>query len=211
MTVLTLQPDAASGVDAFIYTGGATTNFGSNVSLAVGRLSVDSQIYRSLIKFDLSSVPSDAVISSAVLSLMVNGDYSTNAETISVYRVIRAWTEAGVTWIKYDGAVNWQTVGGFGALDCEQTPIGATAFAASETVGVFKDFALTPTTKAGLDLGNGWLIKADAEAVSNGYGFHSSDAATAGNRPRLVITYSTPTPKGLPVISHYHHAVYGGG
>ena len=187
-------------MDAFLAFGVPTGNFGTHINLAVGRLTVDPNPYRSLIKFDLSSLPSDAVISSATLSLMINADYSTNAETFSVYRVIRAWTEAGVTWNKYDGITDWQTAGGFGALDCEQTPIGATAFTASETVGVFKDFALTPTTKAGLDLGNGWLIKANAEAVNNGYAFHSSDAATAGNRPKLVITYTLVT--STPAMLH---------
>jgi hypothetical protein len=48
---------------------------------------------------------------------------------------------------------------------------------------------LTPTTKSGLDLGNGWLVKADVES-DDAYSFDSSDHATALNRPKLVVVYS---------------------
>jgi len=50
---------------------------------------------------------------------------------------------------------------------------------------------LTPTTKSGLDLGNGWLIRADSE-IDDRYDFSSSDEPTAASRPKLTIVYTIP-------------------
>lgn len=190
---LTIQPDAGDGLDTFILDNEPTTNYGTLNALYVGQINANSNIPRSLIKFDLSNLPADAIISSTTLSLYFANDYSDNARTFRVYRLKRAWVEAETTWNIYSTGNDWQTAGGFGADDCEQTDIGSRAFSATETLNEFKDFSLTPTTKAGLDLGNGWLIKADTE-VDDGYSFYSSDEATAANRPKLVIVYSVGVP-----------------
>ena len=149
-------------------------------------------MHRALIRFDLSSLPADALISSATLSLYAVLDASDNARTCRVYRQLRAWTEAGATHNTYNGVDNWQTAGGFGAADCEQTDIGSRAFTATETLNEFKDFSLTPITKAALDNGSGWLVKMDTETDDN-YSVASSDNATAAARPKLVIVYSLPS------------------
>ena len=190
MATLTLQP--ASGIDAAIDSYRPTTNLGSDYLFAVG---YDNQrIYRQLIKFDLSALPSGADITSATLSWYVNIDVSTNQTTYRVYRLKRAWVESQVTWSIYSTGNSWQVAGGFGANDCEQVDIGSRIFTAAETTNEFKDFALTPTTKAGLDLGNGWLIKADNESVQAQYRGFSSDWDTAAQRPKLVIEYTGSIP-----------------
>lgn len=190
MTTLTLQPDGTAGQDATIKSsGGGTGNFATDTTIVVGEWNAGSSIERTLIKFDLSSLPSDAVISSATLSLYALTDLSSNARTVRVYRVKRAWVESQVTWNIWSTGNNWSTAGGFHADDCEQTDIGSRAFTATETLNQFKDFSLTPTTKADLDLGNGYLIKSDTE-TNDMYTFASSDNATAANRPKLVIEYT---------------------
>lgn len=203
MTTLTLQPDATAGVDTWLAQSLPTTNLGTNALFLIGGDGANAS--RALIKFDLSSLPSNAVISSATLSIYATVDEATTASTIRVYRQIRAWTEAGATWNTYDGSTSWQTAGGFGALDCEQTDIGSRATTATETVNAFKDILLTPTTKAGLDLGNGWLIKTDNETLADRYRYSSSDAATAANRPKLVIVYTVPS--STPAVMQHHHSM----
>lgn len=187
---LTIQPDGTAGVDTFIdnYVDFVDTNFGTNASLFIGDSGPGGERTRSLLKFDLSSLPSSALITSATLSLFASSDFSSNARTFRVYRVKRAWTETGATWNKWDASNNWSTAGGFHEDDTEQTDIGSRAFTATETLNEFKDFVLTPTNKADLDLGNGWMIKADTES-SDMYLFRSSDHGTADERPRLVIIY----------------------
>lgn len=195
---LTLQPDGTAGIDARIIAGLATSNYGTSAIVSIGNIL--GLVCRQLIKFDLSSLPSAAVISSTTLSLYATDDFSSNTRTYRVFRLKRAWVEGtrdnvvdspatGATWNRYDTTNNWSTAGGFHADDCEQTDIGSRSFSDTETLNQFKDFALTPTTKADLDLGNGWLIKADTELV-DGYSFASSDNATAANRPKLVIVYT---------------------
>ncbi len=184
---LSLQPDATDGLDTWMQDTVPTLNFGTNVYVAVGHDVV--RIYRQLIKFNLSSLPSNAIITSAVLSLYLNQDLSANARTFRIYRQKRAWVESKATWLIYSTGNNWQTAGGFGADDCEQTDIGYRNMTATETLNEFKDFTLTPTTKLALDFGNGWMIKADTE-VNDAYGFASSDHATAAYRPTLVVEYT---------------------
>lgn len=208
MPALTLQPNATDGIDTMLKANAATTNFGTDVDLEVGELTGNANfIRRVLIKFDLSTLPSDATINSATLSLRCVADLASSATTYRVYRLKRAWTETGATWNTYDGTNNWSTAGGFHADDCEQTDIGSRAFTATETLNEFKDFALTPTSKGALDLGNGWLIKADTE-LNDGYRFNSSDQATQANAPKLVIDYTEAAAGGQPTMRRWGGSIW---
>jgi hypothetical protein len=186
---LSLQPDAAAGQDAPIASGAATTNFGTLSTTNVGERSFSSTTARTLIKFDLSSIPDTSPINSAVMSLYVTTDSSSNARTFRVYRTKRDWVEDQATWNIWKTGNSWSTAGGFHSDDCEQTDIGSRAFTATETINQFKDFTLTAAVKEDLDLGNGWLVKADTE-TDDEYIFASSDNATAANRPKLVVDYT---------------------
>ncbi len=188
---LTLQPGAADGLDARIDFMLPNTNYGTAGApgLIVGEPSAGGVgLNRVLIKFSLTALPDTARISSANLSLYCTGDDSAVASVYRVYRQRRAWVETEATWNVYSTGNNWQTAGGFGANDCEQVAIGSRNMTATETLNEFKTWALTPTKKADLDLGNGWLIKSSAE-TDDQYLFASSDYATAANRPKLEIVY----------------------
>lgn len=191
MPTLTIQPDGAAGLDTFLESANPTVNKDGSGALWVGELNDRAYTERTLIKFDLSPLPDSAIISSAVLSLWAQYDKSSNARTFRVYRQKRAWVEDEATWNIYKTGSNWSTAGGFHADDCEQADIGSRAFTATEGLEEWKHFSLTPTTKAGLDLGNGWMIKADTEN-NDAYAFYSSDYETAAHRPKLVVDYTIP-------------------
>lgn len=198
---LALQPDAADGMDTKIATNQPNTNYGTAANLFIGELDGFVSVQRTLINFNLDALPPNAIISSVILSLFARIDYSLNARTYRVYRQKRAWVEGtsqdpattGATWNNYETSTPsaWQTAGGFGANDCEQTDIGSRVMTATEALDEFKDWPLTPTTKAGLDFGYGWLMKADVEN-NDGYSLASSDYATPANRPKLVFVYTLP-------------------
>lgn len=195
---LELQPDAAAGQDVFLLLAAPTTNFGTWASFPVGNTSNEFVTGRALIKFNLSALPANAEVVTATLSLYETADNATNTRTFRVYRQLRPWAEAEATWNIYATCAPWSSPGGFAACDSEQVEIGARAMLAAETVGEFKDFDLTPTTKAGLDAGFGWIIKADGEELDQ-HAFASSDATDAGTRPRLTIVYTIPnTPTTTP-------------
>ena len=192
---LTLQPDGTDGFDVFIRQDQATTNQNGNAFLDIGEPnSVANSIRRTLIKFDLSTLPSDATLITNTLSLFATADIASGSRTVRVYRTKRAWVETEATWNIYSTGNNWSTAGGFHTDDCEQTDIGSVVLSATETLNQFKNWVLTPTTKAALDLGNGWMIRNTTE-VDDAYRYDSSESVTSAQRPKLVIDYVTGVPK----------------
>jgi hypothetical protein len=216
-----LQPAAAAGKDTKIWYDNDTNNlnFGVNQYCASGYFS-STNTSRQLIQFDLSSLPDDAIIVNAVYALTVGVDYASASRTHAIYRMKQAWVEGtgsasetndGATWLTYDGSNSWTTAGGFDPADCEQTPIGSKLLSASET-GVV-EITLTPTTKAGLDLGQGWMMKQVTEDAACTYDWCSSDHATPANRPKLTIYYTLPGGKGglyRIIVPFKRRLVFGG-
>lgn len=203
MTTLTLQPDGTDGVDTSLDSSTPTTNYGSTVWFASGE--TGGAIARALIKFDLSSIPAGSTIDDATLSLWVQADVSSNTRTKRVYRVIQAWTEAGANWNTYDGSNAWATAGcGDTTNDREATDIGSASMGASESIGTEIQFTLTAAKiqemiTGGVFTNNGFIIVTDTESADY-YQFDSSDGATAGERPKLVINYTSPTGQAAQVI-----------
>ena len=115
---MTTFSDQALTADTYIADDAPTTNHGTENGLYGGEWNGGAQVARTLLKSDLSSIPTSATVLSATLSLWVAADYADNTRTYRVFRQKRAWTEAGATWNKYDGTNDWQTAGGFGANDC---------------------------------------------------------------------------------------------
>jgi hypothetical protein len=195
VTTFIAQPNATSGVDAWIASNAATSNYGTHSAFHVGEDSGSISIRRGLVKFDLSGIPSNAVLTSAILSLWKADGASSNTRTYRVYRTKRVWTEAGVTYNKYDGSNDWQTAGGFGANDCEQTDIGSLSLTASAAAGE-KQFTLTVASiqtmiTGGAWTNNGFLVKVDTESADLTI-FYSSDHSVETQRPKLTIEYDLP-------------------
>jgi hypothetical protein len=193
MTTYTSQPDETDGIDTFIDSKFPTSNFGTSGDFRAGEDNTDaSEVTRILIKFDLSSIPANAVVSSAILSVWQSSERATNARTFHVYRQKRAWVESQATWNIYSTGNNWSTAGGFHADDCEQTDIGSLAFSATEGTGE-KQFTLTVSAVqemiSGAFTNNGFMIKADTESNDMQI-FRSSTDGTSSVRPKLVIEYT---------------------
>lgn len=189
---LTIQPDGTAGMNAVINSSAPTSHNHTGANMVIGEPNnATDSVNRLLILFDLSSLPSNALLDEVTLTLNCNGDFSSNARTLSVYRMKIAWTKSGVTWNKYDGVTDWPGgAGGFGSADCEQTPIATLALTASESL-TDKVIPFTPTSKANLDLGYGWMLRVDTE-VDDGYRFAMANNATAADRPELIIKYRVP-------------------
>jgi len=150
---------------------------------------------RSLLKFDLSSIPSNATITSVTLSLWTNVDYSSNNRTIRVYRLKVPFNETQAAWnIRATGS-NWQSAGASGANDRESTDIGSVQILANESLNTEKQISLTPAQIQELIDGtftnHGFIIVADTE-LNDGFTYRTSDHATTSQRPKLVIQYTVP-------------------
>ncbi len=192
----TSQPDGALGLDTYLLSASAATNYGTDVGLGVGENNNTTDwVARALIKFDVSSIPANAVITSATLSLWTSGDYSDNDRTIRVYRLKTAFDESNATWNESAASVNWETAGASGANDRESADIGSTQILAGESLGIEKQIALTPSKiqefVSGTFTNSGFIIIADTE-LDDRFNYESSDSVTASNRPKLVIQYTLP-------------------
>jgi hypothetical protein len=183
---LELQPDETEGLDVDIRTSGLDFNY-DGLPLNTGEES--GNIYRHLIKFDLSSLDGGEVFSSVTLQLTITGDYATAGSTVAFYRQKRAWVETEATWNSYSTGNAWQSAGGFGANDCEQSDIGSLVMSDAQSGAI--EIPLAPANKAALDLDNGWLVKS-GEEVGTRYRYADLSDATASKRPKLTIEYTYP-------------------
>jgi hypothetical protein len=107
----TFQPSTA---DSYMNQNAATTNYGTLTYMVVHAFTARAD--HPILKFDMTSqVAVGAIINSATLSLYyyASGGNPPAGRTYWAYRLTQtAWTEAGVTWNKYDGTNNWAAAGG---------------------------------------------------------------------------------------------------
>lgn len=190
---LTLQPNGTDGMDTNIVSTSATSNYGTSADMGVGENNDSTNKYsRSLIKFDLSSLPANAVISSATLSMWTSADVSSNDRTIQVYRLKVPFNETQATWNRSATGVNWQTAGAAGTNDREAVSIGSTFILNNEPINTEKQIVLDPSKVQEMLNGNftnnGFVIVADTE-LNDRFNYKTSDTSTATQRPKLVIQY----------------------
>jgi hypothetical protein len=188
MTILTIQPPA---IDSRIYQGLPDTNYGSLDKITVQATSGDA--FHIVLNFDFSSLPGGVTINSATLELydyLHSGDPT--GQSYGAYRLTQAaWTEAGVTWNKYDGANNWSTGGG------DYTVTDA-AFANVPSVNNWQDWNVKNQIQYARDNTSDiayFLIKA-VSAHASATSYHPREYATASLRPKLVITHDGAPPSG---------------
>ena len=146
--------------------------------------------YRTLLRFDLSQLPADAVIDQATLTLTCrkvnSGSYS-----LATFRVTGSWTESGVTWSNQPGH-DPQTVGSIAPYDSTYRayPVDATALVQGWTDGSYAN--------------QGIILESTGKASSSAYAqCYSSDYGTVSQRPRLEIQWHQP--QAQPATRSYYY------
>ena len=193
MATLTLQGTGVNETE--IIDNAPDTNRNGGYQIHMG-MSPTSTLNRALIKFDLSSIPVGVIITSAVITLTVASTESDITGVFRVYRVLRDWIDSQATWNSYKTGNAWSTAGcGNTTSDREATDVGSANVSAGPSVGSTIDISLTPSKiqemiSGGGFTNNGFLIK-NNESLHDRDSYYDSEDATATNKPKLVVTYTT--------------------
>jgi len=184
---LTLQPGPEAGKDAILISNQASTNFGSSESAHIQAWTMSgNEVYtRSIMQFDLSSIPAGAIITEARLSLYYNPTTpyaaTTSLDPFIIKRIDTDWNEITVSWN------NQPTCNGSNMV---------TVPAGSSTTQDFADINVTALVQDMIDnpsAGYGFMIMLQNETPYRGIIFASSDNPDSTVRPKLVITYTQTT------------------
>lgn len=191
-TCIVLQPDAASGKDALLHGLPSEQNnsYGASPELpaAAWTFSNIDGLLRSVIEFDLSSVPPNTFITSALLSLYsidnANGQGYHSALSGSnacwLERVTSPWDESTVTWNNQPSTTPANRVELLESLNQTQDYTGM------NVTQLVTDMADDPSNS------HGFMLKLENEIKFRRMNFCSSDHTTPSLRPRLEICYSFP-------------------
>lgn len=204
---VTLQPDNFSGEDTEIENNAPTANYGSRNDFHVGQSTSSSLNWKSLIKFNLASLPANIVVDSAILRLYNSAEDSGAPDgNVAVHRGLTQWFEGdqngvapesgvdGSTWNlrNVNGSLSWP--GGAGGAAGSSYASSATATTLITATAAFYDWDVTADVR---DFYNGvatnlgwWLIRPGAAGTLNRKFFTSSEGSTASQRPQLIITFS---------------------
>ena len=190
----------------------ANANYGAGASqvFQVGFANTGSIYARSLIQFDVSSIPSDAVIDSVGLQL-TTGQSGTSVPTIYMYRLTQGWTEgttgdacayngtcntfgstiAGggndATWnvTDYSTSNAWVALGG-----SFSSTVSATSADTKANLNTFTSANLAADVQAwvsGSASNYGWIMKIDEASNTSGSGkmkrYVSREGVNAGGAP----------------------------
>lgn len=186
----TFQP---SSKDSQLLSGYPDTNYGGELWLAVCNLPKR----RSVVQFDISSIPPGSIVHSATLRLYY-GFWATNnpaGRTFWAYRVTHSWLEDGVTWNTYDGVNNWSSPGG------EYTVSGGDSQTVPPDAHVWMTWNVTDIAKAWIENGSpnyGFIIRDGDEtgAMNNHAYFLPKEYSNPDLHPQLIIEYTPKEPVG---------------
>ncbi|NOZ72214.1 MAG: DNRLRE domain-containing protein, partial [Chloroflexi bacterium] len=158
--------------DATVKSWQPNSNFGSDATLELSYSKIDvAKEEVSLVKFDLSSLPSGAVIDSATLQLYLDSTAGASPVNIGVYFVTSSWNESTVTWNTFPTA---ETLGLSGSVD--------------NSAG-YKSWNITSYAQSWLDgtANNGVYLRGPTDGTYYGRTFKSREGRIYP--PLLAITY----------------------
>lgn len=147
-----------------------------------------------VLRFQLDSVPANAHIVAAELSLWALTQSNDNPATARLYALQRAWTPNQVTWQQAATGLNWQQPGAngipqdrSGASQDEEQVEQTARWYTWDVTGLAQTWLSDPASNYGV------VLKAVAEPKVL-YTFASADYHNPEARPQLSISFWTPTP-----------------
>ncbi|MBS1637742.1 MAG: DNRLRE domain-containing protein [Bacteroidetes bacterium] len=191
----TYQPDALAGKDSYLALGDDGVTYlntpgpNSTAFAAIRGTSGGWFKERSTIEFDLSHIPTNAIVNSATLTLYGTSHNQLGMSNASyLYRNTTAWGENSVTWATLPATITTGSI----SLSATST---STDNKLIDVTSQVQDMISTPS-------GNkGWTIQLQNETPQSyaAMYFASSDYTVATMRPKLQINYTNPCPTALTI------------
>ena len=208
---------ASASRDATIYSGSSSTANGAGQYLFAGR-TASGALRRALLHFDLSSIPSDAVIVSATLNLHLT-QAASGEHVVSAHRLLASWTTgssdpsgnegtgaaaapADATWTSRSfgsPAMDWTNAGGdFASAASGSSLIGTElvrySISSAGLVGDVQSWLADPSAN------HGWILVGDETVNQSARRFGSADGS-AEFAPTLEIEFTVvPAPAAAAAL-----------
>jgi uncharacterized repeat protein (TIGR01451 family) len=184
--------------DAWLDTGNANANNGADTSLRNDNAAGNER--RSVISFDLSSIPVSSTVLTATLQLYVTNPQA--GQTLELYRVITNWTELEVTWNDRTTGTPWGAGGGdydSGILWGSFNPNAVGIYQISLTT-LAQDWVNGTSPNYGII-----LIATGANGISR---LQSREGLPASQQPQLIVEYNELGSFGLSGPAAKAHLIY---
>jgi hypothetical protein len=171
--------------DACVLLGYPTTNIGSTIDMWVGYdvigLDPPGEAARSLVQFDISSLPNGQRITKATLSvnLYYSQDYPDTRRWITAHKITGDWVESAVTWYSQPSIV-WTEVSGVNVLHLDWN------WYSFDVTSLAQAWYQDPSSNYGIML----YSRAAEQAQAGVRGFNTRESSEP---PRLIITYEPTT------------------
>ncbi len=192
--------------DTFISQGNPGANNSSSTQLRLRSLGSTGGALSSLLRFDLSPVPTGATVFRATLSLRASARSGPQISRAGFFPLKRDWVGAEATWTDARTGVRWQQPGALGANDAGsragETYIWTSdAWFSFDVTQLVQGWVKTPSSNYGL------ILRANPSTSDILYDFVASDAAPASQsasaqayRPELIISYWSKNRVYLPIV-----------
>jgi len=190
-TTITLQPDSASGKDAYFKDLTPTLNQGSHPDFTALAWTNGGNpvIAKSVIDFDFSSIPSGSTINSAYLSLYNNSTSPNNSgqhssmdgpNTAVLKRITSSWDEFTITWN------NQPSTSSINEAQLPQSTSTNQDYTNIDVTLLVQDIIDNPSTSFG------FMISLETELYYRCMILSSSDHIDSTKHPKLIVTYTLP-------------------
>lgn len=184
-----LQP-GPEGVDTYIQKANPNTNYDGGDLKLNGESATPQRI---LMVFNLSTIPSSAVVLDAKLYLYLISGKPT-AAPYKLYALNTTFVEAEVSWNKYDQNNAWTNPGG----DYSDQFFSQGTIPNEKRWHVIEMSRLVDLWVSGSIVNRGFIIVPEATTTDSTKAFASSDQATpVDQRPKLIVNYTVPNALGV--------------
>lgn len=186
-TTLIQQPNAANGIDAEVWNLSQTANFGTSPFMRGNAWTWGGNpgLQRSYVQFDLSTIPVNATVIDARLSLFAVDSPSTEfsfpssgSNAAYIARVTSGWNESTLTWNTQPSVTTLNQV------LIPQSTSGYQDYLNIDVTQLVSDMVANPANSFG------FRLSLQTESIYRRLGFSSSDATDPNKHPKLEVTYN---------------------